>query len=103
MPTSAASTLQRVAIAASGVAGAECSLFPPRPPLLLNGNWELVLGTLFIETTDIASGRLEDVMEFTCKLACSLERKGKGYIAVPACRGSLAVAKMAPVNKPVQS
>eukprot|EP00983_Pelagomonas_calceolata_P073690 1152230-Pelagomonas_calceolata.AAC.4 len=26
------------------VAGAECSLFPPRPPLFLNGYLELVLG-----------------------------------------------------------
>eukprot|EP00983_Pelagomonas_calceolata_P134643 1162078-Pelagomonas_calceolata.AAC.9 len=34
-----------------GVAGAECSLFSPHPPLLLNGYQELVLGTLFIGTT----------------------------------------------------
>eukprot|EP00983_Pelagomonas_calceolata_P076791 1153571-Pelagomonas_calceolata.AAC.3 len=41
------------------MAGAECSLFPPPPPLLLNEYRELVLGTLFIGTTNTASGRLE--------------------------------------------
>eukprot|EP00983_Pelagomonas_calceolata_P099154 1158426-Pelagomonas_calceolata.AAC.20 len=41
------------------VAGAECSLFPPCPPLLLNGYREFVLGTLFIGTTNVASGHLE--------------------------------------------
>eukprot|EP00983_Pelagomonas_calceolata_P025428 798883-Pelagomonas_calceolata.AAC.1 len=43
----------------SGCAGAECSLFPPRPPLLPNKYRELVFGNLFIGTTKIASGRLE--------------------------------------------
>eukprot|EP00983_Pelagomonas_calceolata_P020079 633409-Pelagomonas_calceolata.AAC.2 len=41
------------------VAGAECFLFPPRHPLLLNGYREWVLGTIFIGTTKMASGRLE--------------------------------------------
>eukprot|EP00983_Pelagomonas_calceolata_P056650 1144699-Pelagomonas_calceolata.AAC.2 len=36
-----------------------CSLFPSRPPLLLNGYQEVVLGTLFIGTTNVASGGLE--------------------------------------------
>eukprot|EP00983_Pelagomonas_calceolata_P057232 1144971-Pelagomonas_calceolata.AAC.2 len=40
-------------------AGIECFLFPPRPPLILYGYLELVRGTLFIGTTNIASGRLE--------------------------------------------
>eukprot|EP00967_Tisochrysis_lutea_P102331 scaffold153975_cov21-Tisochrysis_lutea.AAC.1 len=39
------------------VAGDECSLVPPCPPLLLNGHRELVLGT--IGTTSIASRQLE--------------------------------------------
>eukprot|EP00983_Pelagomonas_calceolata_P058830 1145648-Pelagomonas_calceolata.AAC.1 len=34
------------------------SLFPLRPPLLLNGYREFVLGTLFIGTIKVASGRL---------------------------------------------
>eukprot|EP00983_Pelagomonas_calceolata_P031399 985040-Pelagomonas_calceolata.AAC.1 len=41
------------------VAGAGCSLFPPRPLLLLNGYRESVLGTLFIGTIKIAPGRPE--------------------------------------------
>eukprot|EP00983_Pelagomonas_calceolata_P040448 1137619-Pelagomonas_calceolata.AAC.7 len=41
------------------VPGTECSLFPPRPPLLLNRYRELVVGTIFIGTDTIASGRLE--------------------------------------------
>eukprot|EP00983_Pelagomonas_calceolata_P002092 70902-Pelagomonas_calceolata.AAC.1 len=37
------------------VAGAECSLFPPRPPLRLKGYQEMNLDTLFIGTINIAS------------------------------------------------
>eukprot|EP00983_Pelagomonas_calceolata_P022542 709897-Pelagomonas_calceolata.AAC.1 len=37
-------------------AGAECSLFPPRPPLLLNGYWELFLGPLFFGSTKLHQG-----------------------------------------------
>eukprot|EP00967_Tisochrysis_lutea_P042716 scaffold51422_cov16-Tisochrysis_lutea.AAC.1 len=40
------------------VTGVECSLLSPRPSLLLNGYRALALGTLFIRTTNIASGRL---------------------------------------------
>eukprot|EP00983_Pelagomonas_calceolata_P077178 1153759-Pelagomonas_calceolata.AAC.1 len=43
------------------VAGTECFQFPPGPPLLLDEYRELVLGTLFIGTTKIASGRLESL------------------------------------------
>eukprot|EP00983_Pelagomonas_calceolata_P037469 1136339-Pelagomonas_calceolata.AAC.1 len=55
------------------VACAECSLFPPRPPLLFKGYRELVLGTLFIGTNKIASGRLE------VSLCLSGKRRGKMY------------------------
>eukprot|EP00983_Pelagomonas_calceolata_P030175 945694-Pelagomonas_calceolata.AAC.1 len=43
----------------SGCGWRECSLSPPRPPQLLNGYRELVIGALFLGTTKIASGRLE--------------------------------------------
>eukprot|EP00983_Pelagomonas_calceolata_P067379 1149460-Pelagomonas_calceolata.AAC.1 len=54
------------------MAGAECSLFPPRLPLLLNGY--RVLGTLFIGTTNIASGRLD------VSLCLPGKRQGKMYL-----------------------
>eukprot|EP00983_Pelagomonas_calceolata_P078829 1154399-Pelagomonas_calceolata.AAC.3 len=41
------------------VAGAECYLLPPRPPLLLEGNRELILVTLLIGIISVSSGRLE--------------------------------------------
>eukprot|EP00983_Pelagomonas_calceolata_P019558 615488-Pelagomonas_calceolata.AAC.1 len=49
------------------------SLFPPRPSLLLNRYLELVLGTVFIGTTNIASGRLE------VSLCLSGKQRGKMY------------------------
>eukprot|EP00983_Pelagomonas_calceolata_P046778 1140333-Pelagomonas_calceolata.AAC.2 len=56
------------------MAGAECSLFTPRPPLLLNGYWELVLDTLLIKTTNIASGQLK------VSLCLSGKWRGKTYL-----------------------
>eukprot|EP00983_Pelagomonas_calceolata_P059543 1145958-Pelagomonas_calceolata.AAC.3 len=61
------------------VAGAECSLFPPRPSLRLNGYLEFVIGTLFIGKTIIASGRLEVSLCLTGK------RRGIIYLGRVLC------------------
>eukprot|EP00983_Pelagomonas_calceolata_P043446 1138897-Pelagomonas_calceolata.AAC.1 len=63
------------------VAGAECFLFPPHPPLLLNGYRELVLGTKENKTKVYASqAQMHALREgsLACKLARASPRRLTG-------------------------
>eukprot|EP00983_Pelagomonas_calceolata_P042825 1138667-Pelagomonas_calceolata.AAC.1 len=92
------------------VAGAECFLLPPRPPLFLNGHRESVLGTLFIGTTNIASGRQEvrRVIFIECSGICKFCRARQSALSMsmearPVPRELVITFKKDPVSNVVRS